>query len=101
MHSVAFVKRQAAADAALQEKVWALAAAHGQAVSFDTGAARGDANLRRLLWMEQAAAVLDALLAEPEAEELEVEEPEAEELEVNEPEAEEEAVNTTRRGRAK
>jgi hypothetical protein len=69
MHSVEFVKRQAAADAALQEKVAALAEAKGQEVAFDFSVARGDANMRRLLLVEQAAAALDALLAEPADEE--------------------------------
>lgn len=65
MHSVEFIKRQAAADAALQEKVTALAEANGQEAAFDFGAARGDANMRRLLLVEQAVAALDGLLAEP------------------------------------
>lgn len=68
MHSVEFIKRQAAADAALQEKVAALAKANGQEAAFDFGAARGDTNMRRLLLVEQAVAALDGLLAEPEPE---------------------------------
>ncbi len=68
MHSVEFVKRQAAADAALQEKVTALAEVGEQKAAFDFSVARGDANLRRLLLMEQAVAALDALLSAPEAE---------------------------------
>ncbi len=64
MHSVEMVKRQAAVDSALQERIQKLAKAQGRTVTFDTTAARGDANLKRLLWMEQAAAALDA--GEPE-----------------------------------
>ena len=68
MHSVEFIKRQAAADAALQEKVAALAEANGQEAAFDLAAARGDTNMRRLLLVEQAVAALDGLLPEPEPE---------------------------------
>lgn len=65
MHSVEFVKRQAAADVALQTVVTRMALAFGKEAAFDTSAARGDANIRRLLLMEQAVLAMESIL-EPE-----------------------------------
>jgi hypothetical protein len=66
MHSMEFVKRQAQADAMLQENIAAMAKKGGVEFGFDAAPAKGDANLRRLLLMEAANQAMTNMLNPPE-----------------------------------